>query len=386
MLALQATRSSLFWVSVPIFFINFALPVKSKALGASALEIGGLFSLFTLSLLLFRPLIGILLDRYGRKRFLLLALLLYSCAYAGFGFATEVTWMYAARFLQGLGAALLLLSVDAITTDLAEVTERAEALGKNFEAQARSTFVGATIGFTLIAIVPDAGWRISFFIFMLLAVYALVVALRFVPETAPVKSVEIDPTGLSMPMLSVLVLLVPLGFVSAMMMPIYLVYLQDMFQPDVRWLSWAFLPAGLVFALLPSKFGAIVDRYGAVAPCAIGLALASGLYVLLPVVDGFWAVVAVYTCAAFCWAVIEPARKAMTAQVSGSQIARGFGLAEMSFGLGAVAGPLVGGYLYDHVDHALPFFLNCGVMLVSVVILLLLVRPKLVAQGLAARL
>ncbi|MFT4677280.1 MAG: hypothetical protein ACJAX5_000504 [Patiriisocius sp.] len=34
MSAVQAMRRSLFWVSVPIFFINFALPVKSKALGA----------------------------------------------------------------------------------------------------------------------------------------------------------------------------------------------------------------------------------------------------------------------------------------------------------------------------------------------------------------
>lgn len=46
---------------------------------------------------------------------------------------------------------------------------------------------------------------------------------------------------------------VPLGFANALMMPIYLVYLQDLFTPDVRWLSWAFLPAGLVFAILPPR-------------------------------------------------------------------------------------------------------------------------------------
>jgi MFS family permease len=98
---------------------------------------------------------------------------------------------------------------------------------------------------------------------------------------------------------------------------------------------------------------------------------------MLPAMSGFWSVVAVYTCSAFGWAVIEPARKAMTAQVAGIHIARGFGLAEMSFGLGAVVGPLVGGYLYDNIDHSLPFILNTGVMLVSIALLLLFVRPAL---------
>jgi hypothetical protein len=59
---------------------------------------------------------------------------------------------------------------------------------------------------------------------------------------------------------------VPLGFANALMMPIYLVNLQDLFTPDVRWLSWAFLPAGLVFAILPSRLGTLVDRYGAIWP------------------------------------------------------------------------------------------------------------------------
>jgi MFS family permease len=56
---------------------------------------------------------------------------LYSIAYAGYGFAATIEWMYAARLLQGLGAALLLLTVDAITTDIAPQNERASAMGQN---------------------------------------------------------------------------------------------------------------------------------------------------------------------------------------------------------------------------------------------------------------
>ncbi|MGK0340674.1 MAG: MFS family permease [Candidatus Azotimanducaceae bacterium] len=280
MLPLQAMRRSLFWVSAPLFFINFALPVKSKALGATAFEIGGLFSLFTLSLLFFRPLIGVALDRFGRRLLLLLALVLYSVAYAGYGFAGNIEWMYVARLLQGLG------------------------------------------------------WKFSFLIFRLLAGYAAFVAARSVPESAPVTTSQADPEPISASFIRLLILFVPLGFASALMMPIYLVYLQDMFTPDVRLLSWAFLPTGLVFAILPSRLGASVDRYGATWPCVVALLAVAVLYLVLP----------------------------------------GFGVAEMCFGFGAVAGPLVGGYLYD---PALPFYLNGVVMLSVAAILLSIVRPHL---------
>ena len=377
MTVLDSVRKSLFWISAPIFFINFVLPVKSKALGANAMEIGGLFSLFTLSLLLFRPLIGMALDRHGRRGFLIFALLLYVLAYAGYGFSETIEWMYAARLLQGVGAAILLLTVDAITADLTGEDNRASAMGKNLEAQTRSTFVGATIGFSLVAIFPAQGWQYSFLIFVLLGVYALINAMRHVPESVEKSAGTTTNASLSKPLVTLLVMLMPLGFASALMMPIYLVYLQDTFSPDVRLLSWAFLPAGLVFAIMPSKLGAIVDRVGPVKPCAIGLLVVSGAYMVMPMIGQFWPVVAVYTLSSFGWAVIEPARKTMTVTLSGLQVARGFGLAEMSLGFGAVVGPLAGGYLYDKFDHSLPFLVNSAVVLLAAAILLLFVRPRL---------
>ena len=50
-------------------FLWFALPIYSKIIGASALEIGGMFSVFSLTIALLRPLIGIASDKLGRKFF-----------------------------------------------------------------------------------------------------------------------------------------------------------------------------------------------------------------------------------------------------------------------------------------------------------------------------
>ena len=47
-----------------------------------------------------------------------------------------------------------------------------------------------------------------------------------------------------------------------------------------------------------------------------------------------------------------------------------FGLAEMAFGAGAVAGPLIGGYVYDQFAPPIVFYLNASVVLVSILIFL----------------
>ena len=99
----------------------------------------------------------------------------------------------------------------------------------------------------------------------------------------------------------------------------------------------------------------------------------------MPKAANFSLVVGVYTLSAVGWALIEPARKSLTAHLSGGHAARGFGLAEMAFGAGAVVGPLAGGYMYDQFGVAQAFYLNAAVMLLALVMLLVLV-PKAAKQ------
>ena len=68
----------------------FLLPIYGKQLGASALEIGGLFSVFGIVLVLLRPLVGRALDRVGRKPFIVAALLVYAASMALFSAARSV--------------------------------------------------------------------------------------------------------------------------------------------------------------------------------------------------------------------------------------------------------------------------------------------------------
>ncbi len=352
-------RQILFLVSAPLFFITFAIPVQAKQLGASALEIGALFSLFTISLMILRPLVGFALDHYGRKPFVVAAMAIYCVANIFYAFATDLTAMYIARILQGIGASLMLISVDTITADFTAENERAMAMGKNMETQTRSSIVGATIGFTLLGAMPLVAWKYSFGIFALMSLAALFVAFVRLPESMPERSETMTkPWVMTSSLRRLLVIVFLAGFASALIQPIYLIYLQDKFDLPLQMLAWAFLPAGIIYAVLPSKLGRLGDKFGNVRVLVTGLLMAGVIYLSLPHLEHYVGFVIAYTISSIGWAMFEPARKALVSlQATVMNRGRIFGVVELAAGIGASLGPIIGGYLYDTSGAALTFYL-----------------------------
>ena len=71
---LPALWQAMFLISLPFGILSFVMPIYGKELGATALEIGGLFSALALVPVIVRPFLGRALDRWGRRPFLLLGL------------------------------------------------------------------------------------------------------------------------------------------------------------------------------------------------------------------------------------------------------------------------------------------------------------------------
>lgn len=381
---LSVLRRGLFYAAFPLFFLNFALPVQARDLGASAVEIGGLFTLFTISVLLLRPFVGIGLDSYGRRPFVLAALAFYVVAYGLFAQADGIIAMYVARFLQGFAAAFMILAVDTITADSTTEETRSSELGRNIETHTRGSIVGATIGFTLIGAMPLIAWSLSFVIFAVAVLVALALVWRGLPETLPVESryagshklldVQIVVRG---PLQRLMLILLISAFAGALVQPIYLIYLQDRFDLPMGVLAWAFLPSAFIFALLPSRLGKLDQRWGAVNLLCVGFLTAGITYLLLPFIDQFIGLVIVYTISAIGAAMSEPARKTLTVRY-GDQgaVGRTLGISELYAGIGGALGPLVGGLLYDTFNPSVAFLANGVLMLLAALIARVVLREQ----------
>lgn len=365
--------------SLSFGILSFVLPIYSKRLGASALEIGGMFSIMAATMAVVRPFVGFALDRFGRKAFFVAALAFRAASMAIFAFATDIYWLYAARLVQGFAASLTWIPAFTIASDLAPVEERGRAVGRVEESSARGELLGALAGFGLLALIPlELGWRLLFAGYALLAAGGAWLAGIRVPETRD-RGSQPRPVAQSKPSPALLRLMVAVfatGFSSSMVIPLLMVMLQDRFTTDVGVLALAYLPAVIVYAFLPSRLGRLSDRFGRSPLMAIGLVVAGINSVLLPTVPSVAWLGLMWSIEAVGFSMAAPAEEAMVADLTGADTrGTGYGLYSFAGAIGAIFGPLVGGWMYDEVGQGVPFYAN-GAVLAVVAVWVLVMLPR----------
>lgn len=379
-------------MSIPVFqpvflgsfafvFINFLLPVYTRQLGADAVAIGGMYTAFVVSMLIFRPLVGMALDRFGRRWFFAGAFCFYALAMGLFSAADSLTDFFVARALQGVGASLMWVSARTIIVDLTAAGGRGRQMGRLTSRSVQGSMLGAVYGFTLLGMLPmEEAWRLAFLGYGAAALLGLVISLRRVRESIPAvarpaaeeSSSQLIKTRITGDLVRLFIIIALSGFAGALIEPIYLIYLQDRFELPVQALAFAFFPAGIVFAILPNYTGRLVDRFGGPKLMALGFFCAGAVSLVLPWLPGIIWVAVAYTFSSVGRTLSMPAEDAMVGDRA-PDLERGriMGLKETAAAFGASLGPLAGGWVYEAVAPEAAFVLN-GVLLMMTVLLVLL--------------
>ncbi|MGW8266439.1 MAG: MFS transporter [Longimicrobiales bacterium] len=137
---------------VPVF------PSVARALGIAPEAVGLLITAFTLPGVILTPFLGALADRYGRKKILVPAILLFSIAGGACSLARDFELLLALRFLQGVGAASLGSLNVTLIGDLFSGRRRIEAMGYNASVLSIGTAVYPSLGGGLALL----GWYVPF--------------------------------------------------------------------------------------------------------------------------------------------------------------------------------------------------------------------------------
>jgi len=391
---LGTLRRAIFLISMPFFVLDLLLPVYGKQIGASVVQIGLFFSAFSLMTVLLRPLVGWGLDRFGRRIFFIAGLGGYAITMFSFAFIDQVWSILLARVFQGISSSFMWLAASAITADKASERGRGSAFGGIAEASSRGSIAGTFLGFTLLnARISVNGqethlgtWTLLFVIYGAINLSALLLALRRLPETKP-KSTQREDEPICWSRTWVLLLLVTLvtGASVAMISPVLIIFLQERLEVGVETLSWAFLPTGLVWALLPSRLGKLADRFGRKPMMLLGLGAAAVSSFVIPSLGSIIALALLWAFQEACYAAGDPAEQALVADLTGShQRGRAYGLYVMCNDLGAVIGPLGGTWLYQSFGRHVPFYVNGVILALCALVLLRFLRVpvrKLPAHG-----
>ncbi|HEV2272745.1 MAG TPA: DHA2 family efflux MFS transporter permease subunit [Acidobacteriaceae bacterium] len=179
---------------------NVALPHIAGSLGASQDEATWVLTSYLVSSAIVLPISGWLSDRFGRKRFYMTCVMLFTCCSLLCGLAPSLPILILARILQGLGGGGLAPSEQAILADTFPTDQRGQAFALYGMAVVAAPAIGPTLGGW---ITDNFNWHWIFFINLPIGLFSLFLSNRMVEDPPYLvkeraRKKPIDATGLGL--------------------------------------------------------------------------------------------------------------------------------------------------------------------------------------------
>ncbi|MFF0609380.1 MFS transporter [Nocardia tengchongensis] len=192
-LALGALAIAMLTIGLDVTVLTVALPTLATDLHADTSALQWFSSAYTLALAAFMLPAGALGDRYGRKNFLLGALLVFGVAAVACAFATSSGQLIAGRVVLGLAAAVTMpLSMAVLPTLFPEPGERQRAITIWITSTAIGLPLGPIVGGWLL---QHYWWGAAFLLNVPLVIVGAIAVALLVPESSSANAFRIDLPG-----------------------------------------------------------------------------------------------------------------------------------------------------------------------------------------------
>ena len=170
---------SLLIVVIDNTILNTALPTLARVLKASTTDLQWITDAYTLTFAALLIMAGALGDRFGRRRALLIGLVVFAAGSAWAALSGDSSTLIAARAVMGVGAAFVMPATLSILTAVFPVKERAGAIGAWSAIAGVGIVVGPTLGGLLLA---HFYWGSVFWVNVPLVGVALTAVIAVVPD------------------------------------------------------------------------------------------------------------------------------------------------------------------------------------------------------------
>ncbi|MFJ8935960.1 MFS transporter [Streptomyces sp. NPDC102365] len=192
-LVLAICCMSLLIVSLDNTVLNVALPSMQKDLHASLAGMQWTIDAYTLVLASLLMLAGSTADRIGRRKVFMAGLVVFTAGSVLCSLAPNLESLVAFRMIQAVGGSMLNpVAMSIITNTFTDPRERARAIGVWGAVVGISMAAGPLVGGLL---VDSVGWRSIFWVNLPVGLAALLLTLRYVPESRAPKARRPDPVG-----------------------------------------------------------------------------------------------------------------------------------------------------------------------------------------------
>lgn len=194
------------------FIVNVALPTIATDLGTSGADLELVVVGYVLAFTVFLVLGGRLGDAYGRKRILVVGMVVFTLASLLCAFAGSGGWLVAARVLQGAAAALIPPQALGTIQAAVDADRKPRAMSWYAAVSGLAAILGLLLGGLLVqADLWGTSWRLIFLVNLPLGAAAVGLVLLLVPETRSPHPVGVDLRGTALLAATIVLLLVGLN-------------------------------------------------------------------------------------------------------------------------------------------------------------------------------
>ncbi|MFQ5886499.1 MAG: MFS transporter, partial [Anaerolineae bacterium] len=165
------------------------LPLYIKEVGGEPSQIGLVMGMFALTAVLSRPLVGRLVDTWGRKPVMIMGSAIFILGPLFYALARSISSLFLARMFHGMGIAAFTTAYSTLVADLVPPPRRGEALGLAGVAVGLSLMLAPPLGDALL---PRLDFSLLFVASAVVAALSLLVAIPIReaaraanPQTAP---------------------------------------------------------------------------------------------------------------------------------------------------------------------------------------------------------
>ena len=360
-------------ISNLFLFLSFqmlipTLPVYVEESGGDELAIGLVIGIFTISALLTRPFAGKGLDTVGRKKILVIGMIIFVLSVAGYYWFATVFLILVVRFIHGIGWGMATTTLGTMISDIIPAARRGEGMGYYGLSSTLAMALAPMVG---IWVMNEFGFGILFLtatIFGLLSIILFLCVPYQEPQMKQEKVAQfslwegiVEPIAL-FPSLLVLLLGVTYGGIVSFI---------TLFGADVgiRNVGWFFLFNALMVMIVRPVAGKLFDRKGHKWVLYPGAFFSIIGLILLSYTTTVSTLIAASVFYGIGFGAIQPSLQAWTInRVSPQRRGTANGTFFSGFDLGIGAGAMLLGIIARYTSYAMMYRISVVLMVIYLVI------------------
>lgn len=358
--------------------VGLIIPIMPEFLatfGAAGQALGFLVATFSLSQFIFAPIAGDLSDKHGRKKLIIVGLLIYGVSQAAMGLATTLPLLFIARFISGIGAAFLVPPMMAFVADITTPEQR----GRGMSLLGASMSLGFMIGPAIGGFLSKISLQFPFYFAAGAALIAALVSHFALPnppltvaKTATPKKRESIVQQLKRstkrPYFIMLVVMFVFSFGLANFQSTISIYVDQ---------KYGYTPSQIAFIITIGGFVGVIaqtfivtplfNKFGEMRVIHVNLLIAGFATLGILFVDTFMSILLVSTIFFTATSLLRPAVNTLVSKLAGDEQGFAAGMMTAYMSLGNMIGPALAGILFD-VNITFPYIFGTFILIICFMI------------------